>query len=284
MQVNKSLKSNYSHWLNIAEIIAVASSIGGTVASIVLQKSFYASVPLSASVALNLLNRQRMIHSITSTENRVEQLEKQSQQSEFLLSELSQKLERQHEMTSSQLSELMQTGDNKISKVSQEIQKINQDLLQVNNLNQNLDKSFDSLNKHQVEISKIIKELSIEENQSKTVLSVFDPADFCLNLALINQEGGDRDRAIENYTKALDINPSCTLAYYNLGLLYKEVGDNRKAIDNLRKASNLYFNKNDLKKYQETKNLSLQLYDKEKENDLSIQPNKDKIAASNLFD
>ena len=271
-------------WLNIAEIIAVAGSIGGAIASIFLQKYLYVSLPLSASVALNLLNRQRMTHSITSRENRIEQLEQQSQQSEFLLSELSQKVEQENEMTSSKLSGRLQADETKLSKISQEMQKIRQHLLQVNNLNQNLDKSFNSLNEQQIEISKLIKELRVSEDQSQTVLSVGDPANFCFNLALVSQKEGNRDRAIENYTKAVEIDPTFTLAYYNLGLLYMEIGDNRKAIDNLRKASQLYFKQNDLEKYQELRNLSLQLYNKEKETKNSVRLNEDKIAAHNLFD
>ena len=271
-------------WLNIAEIIAVAGSIGGAIASIFLQKYLYASLPLSASVALNLLNRQRMTHSITSTESRIEQLEQQSQQSEFLLSELSQKVEQKKEMNSSELSGRLEADETKLSKISQEMQKIRQHLLQVNNLNQNLDKSFNSLNKQQIEINKLIKELRVSEDQSQTVLSVGDPAEFCFNLALVSQKEGDRDRAMENYIKAVEINPDFTLAYYNLGLIYMEIGDNRKAIDNLRKASQLYFKQNNLEKYQELRNLSLQLYSKEKEGNTSVRANEDKIAAYNLFE
>ena len=281
-QAYKSLSSNNS-WLNIAEIIAVAGSIGGAIASIFLQKYLYVSLPLSASVALNLLNRQRMTHSITSTENRIEQLEKQNQQSEHLLSELSRELERQNEVTSTELSGRLQADESKLSKMSREIQKINQHLLQVSNLNKNLDKSFNSLNKQQLQVSKLIKELFIDKNQGQTVLSVLDSADFCFNLALVNQEAGNHQQAIENYIKAIQLNPSFTQAYYHLGLLYTKTGDNRKAIDNLRKASQLYFKQNNLEKYQEIRSLSLQLYDKEKKSDISIQSNGEKIAAYNLF-
>lgn len=281
-QADKSSLNN--SWLNIAEIIAVAGSISGAIASIFLQKYLYVSLPLSASVALNLLNRQRLTHSITSNKNRIEQLEQQSQQSEFMLSELSQKVEQENEMTSSELSGRLQADETKLSKISQEVQNIRQHLLQVNDLNQNLDKSFNNLNKQQIEINKLIKELRVSEDQSQTVLSVGNPAEFCFNLALVNQEEGDRDRAMENYIKAVEINPDFTRAYYNLGLIYMEIGDNRKAIDNLRKASQLYFKQNDLEKYQELRNLSLQLYSKEKESNTTVRSNEDKIAAHNLFD
>ena len=279
----KSLSLNNS-WLNIAEIITVSGSVCGAIASILLQKYIYVSVPLSASVALNLFNRKKMLYAVTSNAIQIEQLEKQSQQSEYLLSELSRELEHQNEMTSTELSGRLEVDESKLSRMSREIQKIRQDILQVSNLNQNLDKSFNSLNKQQLEVGKLIKELSIDKNQGQTVLSVSDSADFCFNLALVNQEAGNHEQAIENYIKVLELNPSFTQAYYNLGLLYMKTGDNRKAIDNLRKASQLYFEQNNLEKYQEIRNLSLQLYDKEKKSDLTIQSNGEKIAASNLFD
>jgi tetratricopeptide (TPR) repeat protein len=264
----KSLTFN-NYWLNIAEIIAVTSSIGGTIASILLQKYLYVSLPLSASVALSLFNRQRMANSVALKAIQIEHLETQNKQSDQLLVELSQQLEQQNELIFSQFSTEMQT--------------IRHQLLEVGNLNKNLDNSFDNLNKQQDEISKLIKELRIEETQDKTIISVSDPADFCFNLALANQEGGNLDRAIENYTKAIEKNSSFTQAYHNLGLLYLEMEDNRKAIDNLRKASQLYFEQNDLEKYQETKNLSLELYNKEKESDANIQQDKVQIAACDLF-
>ncbi len=70
MEKQLPTKTNYqdNHWLNIVEGCAVVGSIGGTVASILLGKMFLASVPLSASVAFNLINRKRLLN-LTTREN-----------------------------------------------------------------------------------------------------------------------------------------------------------------------------------------------------------------------
>ena len=68
MEKQLPTKTNYqdNHWLNIVEGCAVVGSIGGTVASILLGKMFFlASVPLSTSVALNLINRKRLFNLAT---------------------------------------------------------------------------------------------------------------------------------------------------------------------------------------------------------------------------
>jgi hypothetical protein len=55
-----------THWLDVAEIIAVLGSIGSSVTGVFLQQFFWATVPLSASAALALLNRQRLRNIIES--------------------------------------------------------------------------------------------------------------------------------------------------------------------------------------------------------------------------
>ncbi len=53
------------HWLDVAEVVAAVGAVGGAIASVVSQQVLVASVatlPLSASVVLNLMNRQRLLH------------------------------------------------------------------------------------------------------------------------------------------------------------------------------------------------------------------------------
>jgi hypothetical protein len=59
-------ESNNLSLLEIAEIGSVIGSVGGTVASLITQQFFFASIPLSVSVSLNLLNRRQLLNSITA--------------------------------------------------------------------------------------------------------------------------------------------------------------------------------------------------------------------------
>ncbi|MBW4551527.1 MAG: tetratricopeptide repeat protein [Aphanocapsa sp. GSE-SYN-MK-11-07L] len=56
------------HWLDVAEVVAAVGSVGGAIAAVVSQQALLASVaslPLSASVVLNLINRQRLLQEPT---------------------------------------------------------------------------------------------------------------------------------------------------------------------------------------------------------------------------
>jgi tetratricopeptide (TPR) repeat protein len=56
------------HWLDVAEIVSAVGAVGGAIASVVSQQALLASVaslPLSASVVLNLMNRKRLLQAPT---------------------------------------------------------------------------------------------------------------------------------------------------------------------------------------------------------------------------
>jgi tetratricopeptide (TPR) repeat protein len=56
------------HWLDVAELVAAVGSVGGAIAAVVSQQALLASVaslPLSASVVINLMNRQRLLQDPT---------------------------------------------------------------------------------------------------------------------------------------------------------------------------------------------------------------------------
>jgi tetratricopeptide (TPR) repeat protein len=54
------------------------------------------------------------------------------------------------------------------------------------------------------------------------------------NLGYAYYKKGDRQRAIENYKKALSMKPDFGLAYYNLGLAYKDNKQTEQAIEAMR--------------------------------------------------
>ena len=51
---------------------------------------------------------------------------------------------------------------------------------------------------------------------------------------------GDTQKAIEKYTKAIQINPNYTTAYRNRGIAHHKLEDNYRAIEDLQKAAKLY--------------------------------------------
>ncbi|MBE9190597.1 hypothetical protein IQ230_09535 [Gloeocapsopsis crepidinum LEGE 06123] len=63
----KLLNKNY-HWLETVEGFAVIGSVGGAIASVISQQAIFASLPLSAAVLLNLVNRRLLITSIQQSQ------------------------------------------------------------------------------------------------------------------------------------------------------------------------------------------------------------------------
>jgi tetratricopeptide (TPR) repeat protein len=64
-------------------------------------------------------------------------------------------------------------------------------------------------------------------------------AEAYYNRGVAWQKKGDYDRAITDYTKAIEINPGDALAYYNRGNAYQGKGQYERAISDYNKAIEL---------------------------------------------
>ena len=55
---------------------------------------------------------------------------------------------------------------------------------------------------------------------------------------------GEHHKAIDDYTKAIELDPQGAYAYKNRGLAYKNLGEHQKAIDDFYQAGTLYLQEN----------------------------------------
>ena len=97
----------------------------------------------------------------------------------------------------------------------------------------------------------------------------------------------DKHRAIDDYSKAIELENNHAQAHHHRGILYAELGVNQKAVIDLRRASQLYFDRGNLDKYRETRDLSQKVY---QSNTVAVtnivknaKKNSERIAVSNLF-
>ncbi|MGB5713210.1 MAG: hypothetical protein WBM44_20175, partial [Waterburya sp.] len=96
-----STSQSNSHWLDIAETASVFGSIGGSVASLFFKEIFLASIPLSVCVALNLVNRKRILNLTTAeTHQAIAEL---AQENQDVHTNFSQKLTQLQQLTNNQL-------------------------------------------------------------------------------------------------------------------------------------------------------------------------------------
>ena len=72
----------------------------------------------------------------------------------------------------------------------------------------------------------------------KVVIASID-AVACYNRGIIYYCSGKYQKAIDNYTKAIELDPEFAFAYFNRGIAYTKSGEYQKAIDDYTKAIEL---------------------------------------------
>lgn len=109
---NSENTKNYSA-LDIVEILSVVASVGGSIASVVFQQIAFASLPLSLSVVLNLVNRRQQIARLDLADRTIMEQ----------LSNAINHNQNQIQTTSKELAELSQAKD-KLSTIVEYLKKI----------------------------------------------------------------------------------------------------------------------------------------------------------------
>ena len=259
-----STPQSNSHWLDMAENTSVIVSIVGSVTSIFVKEIFLASIPLSICVALNLVNRKRILSLTTvETQKAIAGLAQQNQDNH---TDFSQKLTQLQQSISSQLAK-HQTDQNILSQ-------------QINKLNTDFQNSTRKLQKQEDELATKIEYLSQIESATRAIQSSPESAELYCQRGNSYQQMGKKERAIEDYTKVIELDPSYALAHHNRGLVNSDLGNKKAAIEDLRKAAKFYFEQGDLDSYQETRNMSQAIHEL---NSASKEQDSEKVLASSLF-
>lgn len=221
----------------IAEIVAIVASFLGSVGTLFTQQAILASLPLSVTVALNLVNRNN--------------LKKQIEQNQTeIVTQFNQTIQENQGQFSTSLQKLSEDYQTSNQNLSKELATKNQDLLDY----------LQKVDIKQQEIEEIVKTLRDIENLSQAIRSTPESAYFYYQRGLSFQRLGDKSGAIGDYDKAINIDPNYARAYHNRGILHNELGQKRKAVQDLRKAAKFYFDIGDIESYQQAKDLSKNIY------------------------
>ena len=263
-QVETRSTSQSKHWLDIAETASIFGSIGGSVASFFVQEIFLASIPLSICVALNLVNRKRIL-SLTTAENKK------------AIAELAQQNQDNRTNFSQKLTQLQQSTNNQLAKY-----KTDRDILsqKINKLNHDFNERSQELQQQEEELASKLEDLRQIEKYTRAIEALPDSAELYCQRGNSYEQMGDKERAIEDYNKVIKLDPSSALAYHNRGLVNSELGNKKAAVEDLRRAAKFYFEQGDLENYQKTRNMSQALHEL---NSVSEEQDSDQILASGLF-
>ncbi|WP_319421412.1 tetratricopeptide repeat protein [Pleurocapsa sp. FMAR1] len=248
-----------NHWLNIAEAVSVVGSIGGTVAAICLKQNiFLASVPLSACVALNLINRKRLLNLVTIENNTA----------------IAQLTQHNHNLIE-QMMEVQHSASNQKTLYDADYQNMSQQLTQIDASSRD---NMQKLQSQYDELAAKVKNLN-QINISSQARSLNSAQLYCQN-AYGYEQMGEKQKAIEEYTQAIKIDAEYAQAYLNRGILYTDMGSKKAAVEDLRQAAKLYFEQGDLDNYQKTKNMTQEIHQLDS---TSNGQDSDQVLASGLF-
>lgn len=241
-------QSNNFHWLEILEAVSVIGSIGGSVASLIFQQVFFASLPLSLSVTLNLVNRRRLLN-LAAQDNQtvLTQLSQQSQEYQTNIRNLSEQLTGIQHSSIAQLLQRSQEHQLNIKALSEQLTKVQQLTTDLSSRNQYLHEYV-----YQEAKEKPVEEKPIEE---------FNSAEFYYKRGLSFQDAGNKQRAIEDYSEAIRLDTYYALAYHKRGTAKSALGDRKGAIEDLRRATKLYFDQGDFASYRMAKDLSNEVHE-----------------------
>jgi tetratricopeptide (TPR) repeat protein len=249
------------HWLNTVEIIAAIGSVGGSIASVVINQAALASIPLSLTIALNLANRRRLLnqmeqghqaaiaqltHSGENHQKLIERLTEQGKNDRIVITQLVEQGKAHQtslEVLTMKLAENQKTLTAELDKRTQELQD-----------------STQALDLKQQQIQEFTERLHTIETRSRAIQANVNAAEAHFERGAIHQQLGDLEVALEDYTTAIRLNPNHADAYYNRGLIRSQIEERQKAIADLRAATNLYFDQGDLANYEKAKDLAKQIH------------------------
>ena len=266
------------HWLDIAEITATVGSVGGSlVAGIFLEQLvlLWAAVPLSASATFALLNHQRLKSAIAEDKQEIAALVKENKtklidltkdsikyncEHKTSTAELAGELEQVRNLAVTELGKLQQETKADFGNASQQLQQLQSSVVKLDTLSQDLQQNLQTIEDKQQETGRLVRELKAIDIFTQNINAELNTVQSYFERGLAYQRMGNKHRAIDDFTKTIELDSNHPQAYHHRGLLYLELKIDRKAMDDLRRASQLYFDKGDLDKYKETRDLSQQIH------------------------
>jgi tetratricopeptide (TPR) repeat protein len=277
----------------MAEIASVVGSIVATVPAIIYNQAALACVPISLSLALNVLNRRQLVTQLDSQHQNVQaQLAESRQQDTNLNTELGKvklltttvtnehletrshldetvvKLEQYQNNNQSAMVDLGQTLTAKLEQQQSSTEAAAAQLQQT--LTGNLEQYQGET---QAAITEMVQTFSSNLSQAtqylqeqhdnlqlETAIIANKPEAYCQR-ALNSIQAQQWESALADYTKAIEIAPDYAPAYRDRGLAKAELGDKKAAMADLRKATQLFFDSGDIPSYDNTRELSKNLHE-----------------------
>ncbi|WP_009630674.1 tetratricopeptide repeat protein [Synechocystis sp. PCC 7509] len=276
--MQSSLNPSKTHgWLDIVETVSVVGSIGASIASIFINQAALASIPLSITVMLNLVNRKLQLEATSKNSHsaisqliqadeansqqitQLQQLTFDYQQVKSNVQEHSQHLQSNQSAISHLLQEQRET-QGKLHVINEQLAQSSRDYSQLKSDTQDYVK-LPSLCEEQMEVARKVGYLQEIDNSTQAIRIAPCNADAYFKRGLSFQALGNKQGSISDFTEAIQLNPSHASAYYSRGLTHIDLGNRKRAVQDLREAAKLFFEAEDIASYQLAKDSSKQIHE-----------------------
>lgn len=277
----KSLSKN--HLLETIEGFAVIGSVGGVVTSVFSQQILFASLPLSAAVLLNWVNRRLLIASLEqSQKTAITQVLEQSAIPQERFTSISSQVAQLQQANvnfnctqtenNAAFNQLREANSNIASKVEQLTYQItqlqsNKPVSHASDYTYQEPENLQEILEEQARLAKTVNYLQEIDRCNQTIQLNPNSATAYFNRAQIYEQLGEKSAAIADYEQAIRLDNNYTEAYYNRGVAYVELGHKKLALKDFRAAAKLYFAKGDITNYQKAKSLSQDIHQLKTSND-----------------
>ncbi len=232
--------------LNVFEIGLPVIAIGASVAGAALQNlvlSSLAALPLSASVALNLAQRQKLHQQL--------QAETANHQATHVTL---MAMKTDHD---SQLSNILAS----LGQVSDHVQTLQDKVGDLGKGTKDLHDYTRILGTEQKQIEEVVDCLRQIENYTQAIQSDPSHAKAYYNRGLTHQRLGDAEAAVLDYTEAIQVSNTYAKAYHNRGVARAAIGDRKGAVEDLRTAAKYFFEQGDIASYQRARDLAKRVHE-----------------------
>jgi tetratricopeptide (TPR) repeat protein len=219
--------------------VATATTVAGSILSVVTQQIIYLSLPLSFSLVFTMLSFRQKDQQIQTSQENISELRQD-------ISRRVQEVEKVHQES---ISELRQD----ISRHVQEIEKV-----------------CAALKNKQAKLQETDQILAEIQSYSQQIQMEPKVATLYYERGLKYQALENIQGAIADFNQAIRLDPTLAKAYYQRGLLGSILGDRKGAIEDFRTASKHFFAQGDLQHYQAAKEKSLAIHDLKSENSLQV--------------
>lgn len=282
---------NNSHWLDIVENLSLLSAISGSIASVVFQQIGFASIPLSLSVGLNLMNRRRLLDATDqSGQAAIAQLRQEGVETQTKFGTLAEQLQQRttdlghgQDTSNQAIAQLQEENVGTQAKLGTLTEQLAQAQQQTTDLGQgasNLQDYTHILHNEQTKVAEMVGCLREIETCTQRIRINPNDAKAYYSRGLNYQHLENKEAAIGDYTEAIRINFSYAEACHARGLARADLGDKKGAVEDLREAAKLFFEEGDIAKYQTARDLSKKFHE------LSSQTKTDaseEVAVESLF-